>query len=102
MKAKKRANLAVSLATTTQRSKAAAGILSIDNTPFIFKSWDNNCKAYCGITDLGAFEIVEDDFSWCNGINVYPATKEQRDFLFQKMHEAGYKWDAKTKQLIKN
>ena len=29
----------------------------------------------------------------------HPATKEQRDFLFQKMHEAGYEWDADKKEL---
>ena len=31
----------------------------------------------------------------------HPATKEQRDILFQKMHEAGYEWDAEKKELIK-
>ena len=31
----------------------------------------------------------------------HPATKEQRDLLFQKMHEAGYEWDADKKELIK-
>ena len=30
-----------------------------------------------------------------------PATKEQRDFLFRKMKEAGYEWDATKKQLKK-
>ena len=33
--------------------------------------------------------------------DTYPATKEQRDLLFQKMEEAGYTWDEKKKQLIK-
>lgn len=36
----------------------------------------------------------------CN-IQVTPATKEQRDFLFQKMKEAGYEWDSKKKELKK-
>ena len=31
----------------------------------------------------------------------YPATKEQRELLFQKMHEAGYEWDAEKKELGK-
>ena len=31
--------------------------------------------------------------------NIYPATKEQRDLLFQKIKEAGYKWNAETKTL---
>ena len=30
-----------------------------------------------------------------------PATKEQRDLLFQKMKEAGYEWDAEKKELKK-
>ena len=30
---------------------------------------------------------------------IYPATKEQRDLLFQKMKEAGYKWDFMKKEL---
>lgn len=34
-------------------------------------------------------------------IKPHPATKEQRDLLFQKMHEAGYKWDAEKKELKK-
>lgn len=33
--------------------------------------------------------------------NIRPATKEQRDLLFEKMHEAGYEWDAEHKQLNK-
>ncbi len=29
----------------------------------------------------------------------HPATKKQCDLLFQKMHEAGYEWDAEKKEL---
>lgn len=36
--------------------------------------------------------------SMCDAI---PATKEQCDLLFQKMHEVGYKWDQEEKKLIK-
>lgn len=32
---------------------------------------------------------------------VNPATKEQRNLLFQKMKEAGYEWDAESKELKK-
>ena len=32
---------------------------------------------------------------------VFPATKEQRDILFQKMKEAGYEWNAEKKELRK-
>lgn len=34
-----------------------------------------------------------------NEEDVKPATKEQRDLLFQKMKESGYEWDAVKKQL---
>lgn len=33
--------------------------------------------------------------------DIYTATKEQRDLLFQKMKEAGYEWDAEKKELKK-
>ena len=32
---------------------------------------------------------------------IHPATKEQRDLLFQKMKEASYEWDAEKKELKK-
>lgn len=55
--------------------------------------------SYCGINTLGSFEIgVESHWT---GKTVYPATKEQRDFLFQEMKKDGYKWDSKKKELKK-
>ena len=32
---------------------------------------------------------------------VFPATKEQRDTLFQKLEEKGYKWDAENEEVMK-
>ena len=37
----------------------------------------------------------------CGKTDVYPATKEQRDLLFQKMKEASYEWDSEKKELKK-
>lgn len=55
--------------------------------------------SYCGINTLGRFQIgVEHHWT---GKKVYPATKEQRDLLFQKMREVGYRWVAETKTLDK-
>lgn len=34
-------------------------------------------------------------------MDILPATKEQRDLLFQKMKEAGYMWDTEKKKLKK-
>ena len=54
---------------------------------------------YCGIGGAGFTK----GSGWGDTANCiyYPATKEQRDFLFQKMKEAGYEWDAGQKELKK-
>ena len=55
--------------------------------------------SYCGINTLGRFQTgVEAHWT---GKKVYPATKEQRDLLFQKMREDGYEWSADKKELRK-
>lgn len=48
--------------------------------------------------------VCEHGAIWWEGVVdlFYPATKEQRDLLFQKMKEAGYKWDAEKKELKKS
>jgi hypothetical protein len=50
--------------------------------------------------------LVNDNFSdkstCCICINnLKPATKEQRDLLFQKVKETGYEWDAENKEFKK-
>lgn len=72
--------------------------------------YNGNCDlrhrpcAYCGIYK-GFSEIL---FSKCaignyfTDEDVYPATKKQRDLLFQKMKEACYEWDAEKKELKPN
>ena len=51
------------------------------------------------------FHIFDDEFrinDWCDrGKTAHPATKEQRDHLFQKIHDEGYEWDAEKKDLRK-
>lgn len=42
------------------------------------------------------YSLIEQD-----KMDIHPATKEQHDNLFQKMKEAGYKWNADKKELIK-
>ena len=56
--------------------------------------------AYCGLSTHFEFEIYDRTLPFTHD-SVYPATKEQRDLLFQKMKEAGYKWDADKKELLK-
>ena len=80
-------------------------LVCCNNKPFIFKgffglNFPNCLAAYCGVT-------LENQFGHCNGKtfwtnqDVKPATKEQCNLLFQKMHEAGYEWDAEKKVLNK-
>ena len=43
------------------------------------------------------YSLIEQD-----KMNIHPATKEQRDLLFQKMKEVGYEWNTDKKELIKS
>ena len=79
---------------------------------FIFKNIDdgNGVHYYCAY-EIGSHEEYEQFHIACfnslmgrvgNSYTHYtPATKEQRDLLFQKMKEAGYTWDEKKKELRK-
>ena len=62
----------------------------------------NKPYAYCGVDKFGVFKDNCRKYDWSNSVdNIHPATKEQRNLLFQKMHEAGYEWDAEKKELKK-
>lgn len=60
---------------------------------------DGTAIIHCCLFDDGDYDLGS-----TLGFDVdstYPATKEQRDLLFQKMKEAGYEWDAEKKELKK-
>ena len=73
---------------------------------FIFKEincrdYVSNCiEYYCRVCQ-GVFYENKIGFMGTTDEIFHPATKEQRDFLFQKMHEAGYEWNAEKKELKK-
>ena len=73
---------------------------------FIFKGINNrdyvdNCiEYYCRVCE-GVFYENKTGFMGTTSSTFYPATKGQREFLFQKMKEEGYKWDVDAKKLIK-
>ena len=69
---------------------------------FIFKNIDEkgNAKCYFAYDSEDGFREGKYHFIG-RATNCKPATKEQRDLLFQKMHEAGYEWDAEKKELVK-
>lgn len=58
-------------------------------------------SSYCFITNDGDYHTGHERHaidSKING-NAHLATKEQCNLLFQKIKEAGYKWNAETKTL---
>ena len=72
---------------------------------FIFHFINNRrLMGYCHVNmDDGNFynDIGRNECFCTIDAPVTPATKEQRDLLFQKIKEADYKWNAKTKTLEK-
>lgn len=68
---------------------------------FIYNN-TSNLQAYCYYSKERNKFIIEDRGHYCPGNmqEVTPATKEQQDFLFQRMKETGYEWDADEKELI--
>ena len=94
---------------TIQDAKDGDVLVTRKKQPFIFKNYDEDTDyiyAYCGICDLvkdNSFYADDDQLWTCYSVagDVYPATKEQCDLLFRKMKEAGYEWDANTKELKK-
>ena len=55
----------------------------------------NAFKIYVGVNWENNLQIGK--YMGCS--DIHPATKEQRNLLFQKVKEAGYKWNAETKTL---
>lgn len=76
-------------------------VLAEDTCTFIIKKLNHDLTAeiYCCLYDDGDFEFNSN--LGFDDTCTYPATKEQRDLLFQKMKEAGYEWDAEKKELRK-
>ena len=83
----------------TIKDAKAGDLLADDYGIYIFDrfdEYDEKCF-HC----MGAYQhsqkVYENEHMLCS-VEVHPATKEQRDILFQKMHESGYEWDADKKE----
>lgn len=79
-------------------------ILCSNQIIVLFKQWEDNTGytfviAHAGIDISGKLQITNGH--WLINNKSKPATKEQRDILFQKMKEACYEWDADKKELRK-
>ena len=91
---------------TLQDAKPYDILATKSGRPFIFKGFSdvkhpNNPTAYCGINTLDDF-IISSGTCWWTDEEVYSATKEQYDLLFQKMKEAGYRWENNQLEEINN
>ena len=78
-------------------------VLSDGTTIFIFKDLlsDGSVMSYCDYdTDSGESDAFCPLLVNLMCSKITPATKERRDTLFAKMHEAGYMWDSESKQLL--
>lgn len=58
------------------------------------------CFLHCRYDD-GFFYADFEHGNMIDSDDLIPATKEKRDLLFKKMHEAGYEWDSEKKELKK-
>lgn len=86
---------------TTQDAKDGDVLVDEDNNIGIYKEIEGiywHSYIYLGCDNrLYGFSIGGSHMQ----NNTKPATKDQCDLLFQKMHEAGYEWDAEKKKLRK-
>lgn len=78
-------------------------VSTVTNKPFIYNgsSDDTHVSAYCGINVLNAYKTAYPPYFWTEKKSIAPATKEQRDFLFERMKEANYMWDFSNKKPVK-
>lgn len=65
------------------------------------ESTGDTFKTHCYLSAVGEFVINPNRCKNHGTYGLHPATKEQRDLLFQKMKEAGYEWDDEKKELKK-
>lgn len=62
------------------------------------KCYDFDWMSCCSLVNNGGFQYFTVKHK---NEKTYPATKEQRDLLFQKMKEAGWEWDSEKKEANK-
>ena len=77
-------------------------VLADDYGIYIFDRFDEHderCFLCIGVYQYSQ-KVFKNEHMLCS-VEVHPATKEQRDLLFQKMHEAGYTFDFKKKEIKK-
>lgn len=88
---------------TIKNAKDGDVLVASDGSVLLFKEVaDCGCKLYSAFTKDSEIHVNEDlELFWQTACDVRPSTKEQRDRFFEKMKEAGYKWDDEKKELNK-
>ena len=84
---------------TIQDAKDGDVLVNKHGCPLIFKDRET-CWCYYSIP-CEVFRPKNNRWFFSSEDCLYPAVKEQRDLLFQKMKEAGYEWDSENKILKK-
>ena len=88
---------------TINDAKEGDVLVASDGSLFIFAKVKNNSAYYhISLCKNGCIQISNGTRAWEVADACHPTTEEQRDFLFQKMEEAGYTWNVEKKELIKN
>ena len=85
---------------TIEDAKNGDALVASDGSIFLFAGVDDcACKYYAALTTDNNIEINKDVERkyWETSRAVYPATKEQRYILFQKIKEAGYNQSSRFK-----
>ena len=83
---------------TIEDAKDGDVLISKYGSICIFK---DNKSCYCYIDTEHENFYAENNRWFSTDYTLKPATKEQRNLLFQKLKEAGYEWDAEKKELKK-
>ena len=75
---------------------------SASSDTFVFKNIDEKGNAECYFAYDSEDGFTEGKYHFIGSASdCKPATKEQRDLLFQKIKETGYEWDVDKKELKK-
>ena len=95
---------------TIKEARDGAVLVCESGWTCIFKALvnDETFSSYCFMDSTGWFcgqgsecHTLKEEFVKAYNGKIQPATKEQRDFFFAKMQEAGYEWNAE-KKVLKN
>lgn len=87
---------------TIQDAKCGDVLISPNKQPFMYNGnyTSDTIGAYFGLLITGELLIVSShDKDWTALTGVQPATEEERNALFKKLHDSDYKWDDKKKEL---